>query len=90
MNKIIVTIICTPLRFYTHIDEDFLFEWFKRIKSIDSCKGIGRELHLYFSVNTIPDDDLVELMGIFARYKFKNKKQLEIFMNESNKQWFEK
>ncbi len=87
MNKK-VTLICSPLRFYTENDEDLFFKWIKKINCIKEFKGIGNELHLYISSNSIPDKDLLDLMGLFDRYKF-DAKQLKVFMNESNKEWFE-
>ena len=48
-----ITLLCTPLRFYTQNDEDMLFKWIKRIKCIKSLKGIGRELHIYIPSSTI-------------------------------------
>jgi len=83
-----ITLICTPLRFYTKLDEELLFGWLKNIKCIKSLKGIGKELHLYIESNSIPNDDLLNLMGVFDRYKF-DANQLKVFMNEKNKDWFE-
>jgi hypothetical protein len=83
-----VTLKCSPLRFYSNNDEKLLFTWLKKIKSIVRIEGIGRELHLIFASNYISNKDLRELMGLFDRYKF-NGAQLKVFMNESNKDWFE-
>ncbi|MGE0010306.1 MAG: hypothetical protein AB7F19_07285 [Candidatus Babeliales bacterium] len=83
-----IVLICTPLRFYSQNDEDLMFGWLDKIKSVTSYKGIGRELHVYIKSKNIPKLDLLELMGIFDRYKF-DAKQLEIFKNESNQKWFE-
>ena len=59
-EKKVLIIICTPLRFYSQGDEELFFEWIKRIKSVESYKGQGRELHLYFLSGQIP------LFGIFC------------------------
>lgn len=83
------TIICTPLTFYTTNDEEVFFLWLSRIGSIHHIKGVGRELHLDFKTNNIPGSDLLDLMGIFDRYRFLNPKQLEYFKNETNKEWFD-
>jgi hypothetical protein len=82
------TLICSPLRFYTDTDEALFFNWLKKIKSILEIKGVGRELHLIFASRHISDKDLREIMGVFDRYKFDNA-QLKVFMNDSNKDWFE-
>lgn len=82
-----ITLICTPMRFYSHNDEELLFAWINKIPSISHVEGIGRELHMHIISNTIPNNELRDLIGIFQRYKF-DKKQLKVFMNESNKKWF--
>jgi hypothetical protein len=84
-----IVIICTPLTFFTQNDEDLLFGWFKKIKCIKKFEGVGRELHLYITSKKISNNDLLDLMGIFERYKFENPDQLKIFMNKNNREWFE-
>jgi len=85
-NKIIL--VCSPLRFYTKNDEDLCFKWIKKIKCISKHIGIGRELHLYILSKEIPHNDLLDLMGLFDRYKF-DSKQLNVFINDNNKDLFE-
>jgi hypothetical protein len=82
-----ITLICTPLRFYTQDDEAILFNWLKKVSCIKKIQGIARELHLESDSNTIPDQDLLNLMAIFDRYKFDNT-QLTVFMNANNKDFF--
>lgn len=84
-----ITLIFTPLRFYTQDDEDLFFGWINKIKSVKSYKGIGRELHVYLSSKRISFVDLKNLMGLFDRYKLENPEQLKVFMNERNKDLFE-
>lgn len=83
-----VILIGAPLRFYSHTDEANLFRWLKKVKSIQDIKGVGSELHLYFKSKEIPVKELRELMAIYTRYSF-NFNELSVFMNESNKHWFE-
>ena len=83
-----INLICTPLKFYTQNDETLLFEWLNKIKCIKQIKGIGRELHLLIVSKNISNNDLLDLIGVFSRYKF-DIKQLKVFMNESNKEWFD-
>ncbi len=83
-----VILICTPLRYYTQNDEDLCFEWIKKIKCIKKHVGVGRELHLHLSSNNISYNDLLDLIGLFDRYKF-DSSQLKIFMNDNNKNLFE-
>lgn len=86
MNEQVV-LICAPLRFYTQNDESLCFKWIKKITCIKKIKGVGRELHLYIPSPAIPNSDLLELTGLFDRYRF-DASQLKVFMNESNKDWF--
>lgn len=83
-----IIIVCAPLRFYTPLDEDNFFEWLKKIPCVEEVKGEGRELHVYVNSLKISHDDLLDLMGIFDRYKF-DKEQLKIFMNKENQTLFE-
>lgn len=83
-----IILICTPLRFYTQNDENLCFGWIKKISCIEKIEGIGRELRLHISSPSISNNDLLDLMGLFDRYRF-DANQLKIFMNENNKEWFE-
>ena len=87
MKKTVLT--CTPLQFYTNEDETLFFNWIKEIKCIEKFKGVGKALQLYIKSDAISNNDLLNLIGLFDRYKF-NAKQLEVFKNEDNKEWFEK
>ncbi len=82
-----VVLICTPLRFYSQNDEDLMFGWLDKIKSVKDYKGFGRKLHVYVDSNNIPKHDLIDLMGLFDRYKF-DSKQLTVFKNETNEKMF--
>lgn len=82
-----LVLFCTPLRFYTQRDEDLLFAWLDSIACITKYEGIGRVLNCYIASTKISDDDLLNLMGIFDRYKF-DAKQLRIFMNDDNRDLF--
>jgi len=87
MDKL-VTLICAPLEFYTQNDEDLLFDWFGKVNCIKNVKGIGRGLHIQIVANEVTDDALLDLMGIFDRYKF-DAEQLRVFMTDDNKEWFD-
>ncbi|HEV2916638.1 MAG TPA: hypothetical protein VGW78_02725 [Candidatus Babeliales bacterium] len=82
-----IILICTPLRFYTNIDEDLFFQWLDAISCIQEIKGIARELHLYITSDSILNEDLLNLIGLFERYKF-DKQQLLVFKNKQNREWF--
>jgi len=83
-----IVLMCTPLIFYTRNDEELLFNWIDKVCSVTEVNGVGEVLYLSFSSSTIPNNELLDLMGIFDRYKF-DQKQLLVFMNETNKEWFE-
>jgi hypothetical protein len=83
-----VTLIFTPLRFYSKEDEDLFFNWLEMLPCIKDFKGMGRELHVNVTKN-ITFNDYKNFRGMFKRYKFKNTDQIKLFMNETNKDWFE-
>jgi hypothetical protein len=83
-----IVLICTPLRFYTHDDEELCFQWIEKISCIEEYFGVGRELHLHIVSKNISTNDLLNLMGLFARYKF-DTKQLTVFMNDQNNELFD-
>lgn len=70
-------LILTPLRFYSHEEEDLFFEWLKRIPCVKKYQGIGRELHVTVSSTKISFNDQINLEGLFKRYRFKNPDQLK-------------
>lgn len=84
-----ITLILTPLKFYTAEDEDLFFEWIKKIKCIQEYKGVGKELHLSIQSTKLSFHDVASLRGLFKRYKIKNIDQLNVFINEENKCLFE-
>lgn len=84
INKEII-IVCSPLSFYTEHDEELFFKWIKKIKCIKEYKGIGKALHLHIKSNAISNNDLLDLFGLFDRYKLNEAEQLRVFMNEQNK-----
>lgn len=87
-NKIVLVL--TPLRFYTNDDEDLFFEWIKKIKCIEGCRGVGKDLYLIGNSNTtISYNDFSNFLGLFRRYKLKNINQIKIFINDKNREWFE-
>jgi hypothetical protein len=65
-----------------------MFALIKKIKSIINYYGIGQVLYLVINFKNISNMDVADLMTLFTRYKFE-RVQLKVFMNESNKDWFE-
>jgi hypothetical protein len=81
-NKI--TLVLTPLRFFTKDDEEIFFLWLKKIKCIEKIQGIKKELYITISSSTIEDNDLENLQGLFERYKIKNPSQLQVFEHSND------
>lgn len=87
MNNNKPILVCKSVKYYCMNDEAAFFEWIDKIKSIKKYDGSGDELYLYMKSNRIEDADLREIIGLFRRYKT-DMKQLKVFLNEDNKQWF--
>jgi hypothetical protein len=87
MNKHNNYLTCKRVIFYSHKDEDTFFEWIKKIPSITHFEGARDELYLDMVSNIISDEDLKDLIALFYRYKI-DMKQLCMFLNVNNKQWF--
>ena len=83
-----LTLICKSVSYYSSFDEDLFFDWIKKIPSIKNHVGKHNELYLYLENTQISDDDLRELLALFYRYKIKDMKQLQLFLNDSNRKWF--
>ena len=82
-----IILVCKSVIFYCLKDEDAFFEWIKKIPSIVKFDGVHDELYLYIKSKKIPDNDLRDLLALFYRYKI-DMKQLAMFLNEHNKDWF--
>ena len=80
-------LICKGVRFYSRKDEDRFFEWINNIECIEKFDGVRDELYLYISSHDLHDNDLRDLIALFYRYKI-DMKQLVIFLNFKNKEWF--
>ena len=64
------------------------FSMVEKIECIIEFRGVGNALFLHFISKKISDDNLLDLFGIFDRYKF-DSNQLKVFMNKENKDWFD-
>ena len=84
-NQIIIE--CKRVKFYSSYDETTFFEWVKSIKCINNFKGQGESILLYVENKNIEDKELHNFIALFRRYKI-NMKQLEIFLNDANKEHF--
>lgn len=82
-----IILVCNEIWYLSIIDEDLFFEWIKRIPSIIKFNGLGDELYLHISSTTIAEGDLRELLALFCRYNI-DMKQLRVFLNAANKDWF--
>jgi CRISPR/Cas system CMR-associated protein Cmr5 small subunit len=84
-KKFFLSIKCAT--FYSYTDEDLFFDWIKKIPSIIYFEGVGKNLLFYFKSKRIKAQDLRELVALFRRYKI-DMSELEIFLNEKNKELF--
>ncbi len=82
-----IVLVCSPLFFFSQNDEDLMFAWLDKVKSIKGSKGNGRELRLFLNDKNIPLEDLWDLMGVFTRYNF-DYSQLEVFKTKENEKWY--
>ncbi len=80
-------VITIKMHYYSPFDEDAFFDWIKKIPSIVEYKGVYNELDLYIKNKRISDKDLKEIISFFYRYKA-DMKQLQVFLNSKNKEWF--
>ena len=82
-----IKLICKSVWYYSSKDEDAFFEWINKISVIEKYDGRLDELYLYINNKKISDQDLEELLALFYRYKI-DMKQLAVFLNKKNKDWF--
>lgn len=82
-----IVLVCKSVWYYSSVDEELFFTWIKRIPSIIKHTGAHDALYLHASGCTIPDKDLREIISLLYRYKI-DMKQLQIFLNDNNKEWF--
>lgn len=83
-----VILVCKSIWYHSHNDEAALFEWVKKNPCIVNFKNVHDELHLYIKSKRISNANLTDLLALFYRYRIKNMKQLAIFLNVKNKDWF--
>ena len=83
-----IVVSCESVKYYSVGDKDTFFEWLKQISAVVSFKGIGETLYIHIKDKEISKNDLYELLALFYRYNIKNAKQLSMFLNEKNKEWF--
>src|SRR5579872_4746880 len=64
-----ITLLCKSVWYYSLIDEDMFFTWIEKIPAIVKYDGKLDELYLYVKSKKIKNIDLIELIGLFYRYK---------------------
>lgn len=85
-NQIILE--CKKVKFYAPHDEDAFFEWIKKIECITNVKGKRDVICLFIANKKITLQDLGSIMALFRRYRIATK-QLEIFITNKNREFFE-
>lgn len=78
---------CQAVMFYSQGDELSFFKWIDSINCIKKFEGVGDTMHLTVKKHKISDRCLRELIALFYRYKI-DMSQLEVFLNDKNKEWF--
>ncbi|MHB9020196.1 MAG: hypothetical protein ACYC3G_05020 [Minisyncoccota bacterium] len=89
MNNKNIILECKRVKFFSPHDEDAFFEWSKKITCITNVKGKGDKILLFISRPKIENEELFDLYALFYRYKI-NKKQLEVFLNDANRELYYK
>lgn len=82
-----IVLTCKRVKFYAPKDEDAFFEWIKKIECITSFVGEGDKILLMVADASISEEQLCDIIALFRRYKI-DKKQLEVFLNDSNREYF--
>ena len=77
---------CVSIKYYGFVDEELFFAWIKKMSFIKSFEGSGNELYLDLANRELNQDDLLELLAFFKRYKI-DMKQLRPFLHDKNKNW---
>lgn len=78
---------CKKVKFYGPYDEAAFFECLAKIKPVTDVKG--KKDSIFLTIDTLSDDDLYNLIGLFRRYKVKMD-DLSSHLSESQKELFEK
>lgn len=77
-----------PIKFYSALDRDMFFEWIKGITSVVRCDEQNGEICIYVKSKTIPYHDVMQLTGLWKRYRLQHGEQLQIFLNQDNSSMF--
>ena len=83
-----VTLVANRVKYYSMEDERVFFGWLKRLHCVEKIFGVGTELHIVIRVNKLPQQDILELIAIFRRYRIKIE-QLAQLRGPENEEWFE-
>ncbi len=59
----------------------------KKIKVITPVSGKGRGLYIHLAEETLNDQDLDDVIGLFYRYKI-DMQEVSRFLTDENKEWF--
>lgn len=85
-----ITLILTPLEFYSPEDEELFFAWLEKIACLKEYRGVGKELHVIVAQRLITFNELRNLIGLFSRYGLENPGQLKtLFATSENQDWFD-
>lgn len=74
--------------YYSEFDEDSFFQWLERIPCFEKCEGVGRILYIDIVEEKLDQNCLIELLGLFYRYKV-DMTQLKQFDRKEWSEWFQ-
>ena len=80
-------IICDPVIFYSHKDEDVFFAWIKRWKDFQIFDTSTGMLRACLKSETMCNEDLLSALTLCYRYRI-DMKQFAQFLTPENKHWF--
>lgn len=78
---------CKSVNFYHQKDEDAFFEWIEKIDCIESISAAKDELYLDLVDRELTEEEVDELIGLFARYDI-DMKQLAKYKTKENQEAF--
>lgn len=92
MNGKNIILTCKSVSFFSLKDEDLFFYWANQIGCVENISASNDEIYLHIESkdsSSIHDSSLRELTALFYRYNIQRMDQLQQFLNEKNKSWFE-
>ena len=81
------TLTCKRVLFYSHADEAAFFHLAGSIKAVQRVEGLSDSILLHVSSRP-SHESLLDLIGLFQRYRISGMSQLAPFLSDSNRARF--